>query len=294
MGTNFWWIYDIVSAAVVILSICACAKRGCSKILIMIIGCVVSIWLAAVISSRCSDFIYDKFIKKTSTEAVGDAIERYDPAQSVREAIEDQGYGAVLEDSRVRKILESEDSIEMLYEYTNQAAGTVVDTPENFADTLTAGFTELFAKQLGGKLPPYVTHELIKRISGNNELFVKTTEMILKNPDSVPSYIEENYIRKPALKLVKAFVFLISYLILMTVIRVVINRTFRFGLLNGYDRLDRFAGGLLGVVYAAAVLVVIAVAVKIMINVAESDGSFLSYETVEKTKFFKYIFNRIQ
>ena len=69
--------------------------------------------------------------------------------------------------------------------------------------------------------------------------------MILKNPDSVPSYIEENYIRKPALKLVKAFVFLISYLILMTVIRVVINRTFRFGLLNGYDRLDRFAGGLL-------------------------------------------------
>lgn len=175
MGTNFWWIYDIVSAAVVILSICACAKRGFSKILIMIIGCVVSIWLAAVISSRCSDFIYDKFIKKTSTEAVGDAIERYDPAQSVREAIEDQGYGAVLEDSRVRKILESEDSIEMLYEYTNQAAGTVVDTPENFADTLTAGFTELFAKQLGGKLPPYVTHELIKR-------FPEMTSCLLKLP----------------------------------------------------------------------------------------------------------------
>ena len=65
-------------------------------------------------------------------------------------------------------------------------------------------------------------------------------------------------------------------------------------MLNGYDRLDRFTGGLLGVVYAAAVLVVMAVAVKIMINVAESDGSFLSYETVEKTKFFKYIFNRIQ
>ncbi len=234
-------------------------------------------------------------LKRRIRRLSGTLSKRYYPAQSVREAIEDQGYGAVLEDSRVRKILESEDSIEMLYEYTNQAAGTVVDTPENFADTLTAGFTELFAKQLGGKLPPYVTHELIKRISGNDgAVAAKTTEMILKNPDSVPSYIEENYIRKPALKLVKAFVFLISYLILMTVIRVVINRTFRFGLLNGYDRLDRFAGGLLGVVYAAAVLVVIAVAVKIMINVAESDGSFLSYETVEKTKFFKYIFNRIQ
>lgn len=294
MGMNFWWIYDIISVAVVILSICACAKKGFSKILIMIIGCVASIWLAAVISNKCSGFIYDKFIKKTSTEAIEDAIERYDPAKSVREVIEKQGYGAVLEDSRVRKILESEDSVEMLYEYTNQASGTVVDTPENFAKKLSTGFTELFAKQLSGKLPPYVTHELIKRISGNDELFVKTTEMILKNPDNVPDYIEENYVRKPALKLVKAFVFLISYLILMTIIRVVINRTFRFGLLNGFDRLDSFAGGVLGVIQAAVLLIVMAVVVRILINIAESEGSFLSYEAVEKTKFFRHIFNRIQ
>lgn len=293
MGTNFWWIYDVVSVAVVILSIYNCAKKGFSKILIMVVGCVVSILLASTISQKSSDFIYDKFIKKSSIESVEEALKEYDPAISVREAIEGQDYGAVLEDGRVRKILESDDCMERLYEYTNQASGDVVDTHENFKNTLTVEFTELFAKQIGVKLPPYVTNELIEKISGNEKLFIETTEMILKNPDKVPEHIEENYIRKPALKLINAFVFIISYFILITLIGVVINRTFRFGLLNGYDRLDKLAGGLLGIVQAVILLIITAVLVKIAINVAGSDDSFISYAAIEKTKIFKHIFNRI-
>lgn len=293
MGTNFWWIYDIVSVAVVVLSIYSCAKKGFSKIIVLVIGCVVSVFLASFVSQKSSQFIYDKFVKQTSIDAVEDALEKYDPAVSVREVIENQDYGAVLEDGKVKKILESDDSMERLYEYANQAAGDVVDTHDNFKKTLTAGFTELFSKQLGGKLPPYVTHELMEKLSDNEELFIETTEMLLKSPDDVPEYIEEKYIRKPALRLIKAFVFIISYFIFMTLIRALIYKTFRFGLLNGYDRLDRLAGGLLGVVQAAAMLIVMAVLVKIMIHVAESDGSFLSYEAVEKTKLFKYVFNKV-
>ncbi len=293
MGTNFWWIYDVIAAVIVILSIYSCAKKGFSKIIILVIGCVVSVFLASFVSQKSSDFIYDKFIKKTSMEAVSEAIEKYHPEISVREVIEDQDYGAVLEDSKVKKILESNDSIERLYEYTNQAAGDVVDTHDNFKKMLISGFTDAFSKQLGVTLPPYVTHELTQKLSENEKLFTETTEMLLKSPDKMPEYIEKNYIREPATRLIRAFVFIISYFIFMTLIRVVIYRTFRFGLLNGYDRLDRFAGGLIGVVQAGVLLVVMAVLVRIMIHIAESSGSFISYETIEKTKFFKRIFERV-
>ncbi len=293
MGTNFWWIYDVIFSIVAIVSIFSCAKKGFSRIIIMTIGSVAAILLSFMISQNSAGFIYENFIQKSSIKSVEDALEKYDPAVSVREVIESQDYGAKLEDGRVRKILESSDSMERLYEYANQASGTVVDTHENFKNTLTTGFTDLFSKQLGVKLPPYVTHELIEKISGNEELFIKTTEMLLKNPDDVPKYIEQNYIKKPAIKLVKAFVFMICYFIFMTIIRVVINKSFRFGLLNGYDRLDKFAGGLLGVIQAVAVLVVLAFLVRIMINIAGSEDSFISYESIEKTRFFKHIFNRI-
>lgn len=294
MGTNFWWIYDLICIAVIVLCVYGGAKKGFSKIIIMVIGCVVSIFLAFTVSKHSSQFIYDKFIKESSIKAVSEMIEEYSPAASVKEVIESQDYGAVVEESKIKSILASEDSVERLYEYANQAAGSVVDTHENFVTTLTTGFTELFARQLGVKLPPYVTHELTDRISGNQELFVETTEMLMKSPDKVPEYIEENFIRKPALKLIKAFVFIICYFIFMTIIRVVINRTFKFGLLNGFDRLDKAFGGILGLIQAAVVLVVLAVAVKILIHIAESSGSFISYETVEKTKLFRLIFDRIK
>ena len=293
MGTNFWWIYDLILAAVVISSIWNCAKRGFSKIIILLIGCAASVFLASLLSEKCSQFIYDSFVKKASIEAVNEALEEYDPALTIKEAVENQEYGAVLDAGKINKILQSKDPIEKLYEYTNQAAGSVVDTHENFKNTLTDNFSELLSKQLGLKLPPYVLRELDRRISGNGELFAETADMLFSKPKEVPGYIEENFIRQPALKLVRAFVFIIAYFIFMMVIRVVIYKAIDLGLLNGYDRLDHIMGGILGLIQAAAMVIVMAVLVKIMLHIAESEGSFISYETVEKTKLFRYVFDYI-
>ncbi len=293
MAVNFWWIYDIILILVVILSVYSCSKKGFSKIIILTIGCVISIFLASFTSQKSSEFIYEKFIKKSSMESVSTSIEDYKPEVSVKEVIEDQNYGAVLEENRVKNILSSDDSMEMLYEYANQAAGTIVDTHENFRIIITDGFADKFAAHLGVELPPYVTYEIVDKVSQNEELFLEITDMILGNPDEVPQYIEKNYIRNPAIRLVKAFVFIISYFIFITLVRIVINRTFHFGLLNGYDKLDRTVGGVLGIIQAVANLVIISVFIKIIISIIGSDNSIISYETVENTKLFKHIFNRI-
>lgn len=294
MGTNFWWLYDIAFVAVALLSIFSCAKKGFSKIIILIIGCVVSLLLASYLSEKAAPFIYDSFIKKTTIEAIKETFEDYSPATSVKEAIEGQDYGAIVDEGKVGKILQAEDPVEMLYEYTNQAAGDVVDTHESYKKTLTVEFSKLLGKQLGTKLPPYVVRETTARLTDNDELFVETVNILLKKPNDLPEYIEENYVRKPALKLVRAFAFIICYFICMILIRIVVYKTFNLGLLNGYDKLDHIVGGLFGVIQAAALLIMTAVAVKILIQIAESDGSFLSYETVDQTRIFSRVFNYIE
>ena len=293
MGTNFWWLLDILTVAIVALCIYNCVKKGFSKIVVLIAGCVVSVFLAAAVSNSCSEIIYDNFIKESSIEGVETALEEYDPAMTVKEVIENSDYGAVLENGRVQKILKSDDSMIELYEYANQASGAVVDTYENFEADFMKEFTDMFSKHLGVKLPPYVTHELTEKISENKELFTETINVIVEKPEDVPEYIEKNFIRKPALRLVKAFVFIICYFIFMTIIRIVINKAFRFGLLNGFDKLDKIAGGVLGEIQGAVMLIILAVLVKILIHVAESEGSFISYETVEKTYLFRHVFDKI-
>lgn len=294
MGTNFWWILDIITVAIVILCIYNCAKKGFSKIIILIAGCVVSVLLAMAVSNGTSEFIYDKFIKQSSIEGVESALEEYDPAMTVKEVIESQNYGAVVENSRIEKILRSDDCIIELYEYASQQSGTEVEENDKiFKEKFMRNFTDLFSKNLGVKLPPYVTHEIVEEISENEKLFMNVLTMVVEQPDEVPEYIEKNFIRQPALRLVRAFVFIICYFIFMTIIRIVINKTFKFGLLNGFDKLDKTVGGLLGIVQAGVMLIIMAVLVKILIRVAESDGSFISYETVEKTALFRYVFDKI-
>ena len=124
-----------------------------------------------------------------------------------------------------------------------------------------------------------MVNEITKNVSNNEKLFNSMIDMLMNHPQEVPEFIEENYIREPAKRIINAAVFLIVFFILMTIITIVINRTVNFGLLNGFDRLDKFAGGIL-----------IAVAVKMMINISESDNSFISMNAVEKTKIFRYFY----
>ncbi|MGN0620470.1 MAG: hypothetical protein ACI4I9_01275 [Porcipelethomonas sp.] len=293
MGEQFWWIYDILSAAIIIFCIYMSAKKGFSKIIVSVIGCVVSVVLALAISRHTAGFVYEKFIKETSINAVREAMDEYDPSGAVKEIIEDQGYGALVDESRIKDVIISGDGIGGLYNYANNAAGDTVDDYDSFSELMTSGFAGKFGDQIGIKLPPYVTGEINDRISSDPELFEETLSLILTDPDKMPGFVEENFIREPGEKLSQVFMFLIFFFIFMAIIGFVSVKTSSFGLLNGYDRLDKFFGGVLGIIKAAAAMLVFAVVVKIMIDVAENDGSFLSCETVDKTFIFRHFFSKV-
>ena len=64
MGEKFWWIYDIITVAVIIFFISSGARKGFSKIIITALGCAASIAAALYISGNTTDFIYDKLTDK--------------------------------------------------------------------------------------------------------------------------------------------------------------------------------------------------------------------------------------
>lgn len=290
MGEKFWWIYDIITVAVIIFFVSSGARKGFSKIIIMALGCAASIAAALYISGKTTDFIYDKFFMKNNIEAVREALKDYQPEDVIKTIIESNELSGVMSNDKIEAILKSGNSIDKLYEYANSEAGNMISAPDDFDAEIINGFADAFARQIGINLPPYVVNEITKSVSNNEELFNSLIDMLMNKPGQVPEFIEENYIREPAKRIINAAVFLVVFFILMTLITIVINRTGKFGLLNGYDRLDRFAGGILGLAEAVAAIMIIAVVVKIMINISESDSSFISINAVEKTKIFRHFY----
>lgn len=290
MGEKFWWIYDIITVAVIIFFISSGARKGFSKIIITALGCAASIAAALFISGKTTDFIYDKFFMKNNIEAVREALKDYQPEDVIKTIIESNELSGVMSNDKIEAILKSGNSIDKLYEYANSEAGNMISAPDDFDAEIINGFADAFARQIGINLPPYVVNEITKSVSNNEEIFNSLIDMLMNKPGQVPEFIEENYIREPAKRIINAAVFLVVFFILMTLITIVINRTGKFGLLNGYDRLDRFAGGILGLAEAVAAIMIIAVVVKIMINISESDSSFISINAVEKTKIFRHFY----
>ncbi|MBQ8435026.1 MAG: CvpA family protein, partial [Oscillospiraceae bacterium] len=237
-----------------------------------------------------SEMIYEKMFKKGNIEAVEAAIEEFNPEDAVKTIIESNELSGVLSNERIRAILENENSLNMLYEYANSEASNILDSRENFNKEIINGFAKAFAAQVGVNLPPYVAEEIVNHIENNEELFLSTVDMIISSPEKLPVFIEENYIREPAEKIVSAAVFLIVFFVLMTIIIIVANKSGDFGLLNGYDRLDKFAGGVMGIVEAIAAIMIIAFIVKIIINISENDNPFISMNTIENTKIFRHFY----
>lgn len=293
MGTNFWWLFDLAVIVITLFFIINCARRGFSKIVVTALGCAVSFAAALAVSQATSDVIYDKMFKKGNTNAVEKAVEEYHPEDVIKMIIEKNELSGVLSNENIKQILESKNSMDLLYDYANSKASNILDSKENFEKTIINEFALAFSSQIGENLPPYVAHEMLNHMQDNEKLFLTTVEMLIDNPDELPAFIEENYIRGPAKTIVKCAVFLIVFFVLMTVIIIVLNKTGKFGLLNGYDRLDKVAGGVMGCIEAAAAIMIIAFVVKIIINMSENDSSFISIQTIERTKIFKYFYDFI-
>ncbi|MGN0613004.1 MAG: CvpA family protein [Porcipelethomonas sp.] len=290
MGENFWWVFDAAVVLITIVCVWRCSKKGFSRIIVTAIGCVVSIAAAMAVSKSTAGFIYDNFFKEKNIEAVQTAIKDYHPEDAIKGIIESNELSGVLSNEDIKNILNGNNSLNMLYEYANSRASNILDSQENFKSDIISGFAESFAAQVGVSLPPYVIEEITSHIGDNEELFLSTVDMLINYPGKVPQFVEENYIREPAKRIISAAVFLIVFFVLMTIILLVVSRSVDFGLLNGYDRLDRFAGGVMGLIEAVAIIMIIGVAVKIMINISESENSFISMNTVENTKLFRHFY----
>lgn len=293
MGEKFWWVYDIVAIAVVVFFIWNGARKGFSRIIIFALGCVAAVGLGMLAGDKATDFVYDKFFMQSNIDKVDETLKEYQPEDIIKTIIEENDAVGVLSNEKIESILKSGNSLDKLYEYTNSESENVVSTQEIFDAEVINGFAEAFAEQIGISLPPYVISEITGSIENNEELFNSTIDMLVNSPEKMPQFIEENYIREPAKRIISAVIFLFVYCVLMVAVVIIVNKTTGFGLLNGYDRLDKFAGGLFGIVEAAAVMLLIATAVKLMINITESENSFLGLHTIEQTKIFKYFYEFI-
>lgn len=295
MGTDFWWFFDAAAAALLLVTIFLAGKKGFSKVIVVMIGYVIAVAAGLSISGAVSDFFYDNSVKQTNIKNITSVLERTDFTLETKTRIEGMGYNVRVNSDKLNDVLSNSDEalFDELYKYVNNINGKVVDTKESFTEKMTEGFAEITGEILASELSGYEVNAAKNSIIEGNADYSSVISVLYDgNYTAASTYIVENYTAPASKDIIKIFSFIIIIFVVMIVVRMiasVIDQKDSIRPLGGIS--EHVLGGALGAVEGVVLLFAAAAAVRACILLGNDEMLLFNSETVDKTIFFRHIFN---
>lgn len=295
MGSQFWWFYDVLAVAVILLVIYANAKRGFKKNFLVMIGYILSAVVASVASAMLAEPVYSGVIRESNLTAFEQVLTEYDGTEAIRDALDEQRYGAQFDNKKIDVYLSpaKEDFEDGLYRYVNQTCDYTVTTPTEFRNILRGAFIESFGGLIAEQMPLYARLSLEEQLADNNALYVQTMQQIYGESGSrrqIASYLEDTYVKDDCIQIVNAFLFIAIFCCLMSIIAVIAKKMESRFYFNIYPFVDRVAGGLLGILEALMLLCLLCMFLRLLFVTASDTMLVLNEETILRSSLFRYVY----
>lgn len=288
VDTMFQWFYDILALTISAVLIYSSAKKGFSKTIPVMVGYVLSIFIASMVSSPMANAFYSNVIKKNNVSAISENLSDLNFTQKYKSYIDALGYNIKTDSEKLEIIFTSDNDItESVYQYCCELNGSNIPK-DSFSEKFQSGYADIVYEALKSDLPVYTLQSLYDSPADFNQ---NIKAMYNSDPLEIGRYIEENYVKSPIISVVKSVCFIISVFIVMFLVRIIADKINNAQLIKRFGFADRILGSILGLAEALIILAIIAVFVKSLILISNDEMMLFNSETIEKTKIFKHIFN---
>ena len=78
MGAQFWWFYDVIVAAAVLVCMFITIKKGIMKASVSFVGFALSIAIAFSLSSSLSSSLYSTAVRSSNVKKLNQTLENTD------------------------------------------------------------------------------------------------------------------------------------------------------------------------------------------------------------------------
>jgi hypothetical protein len=174
----------------------------------------------------------------------------------------------------------------MINAYSSGAVSSVDEVTEGLLSGLGESMRELF----DGYVPESFIRGIENFTAENKEdAFRLIKSFTYEDTSEISEYIEENYIHQYAVEFVKIFVFIIILFILMFIIKMLENS---FSAADSFSamKFNSVLGGIVGIIESCAFVYILCILLKFLMLLTD-DVSFLSEETIEQTKLFRFFYD---
>jgi|GEM_PF-6213185 len=305
MNTQFWWFYDLVTAAIFLLVIYLAAKKGFSKVIYSAIAAAVSFVLALSLSGSLATAIWKVSINSFAHRDLTRIIEDYDFPAKVKSQMEGLNYKLRLDIDFVTKILnEDYDVYEGLYKYANSVNNVVVDERDRFDEEMNKMFLVIFKDMLAFRplstgsyttVPQFAVNGLdySKSNFGNYNALISTVmNNREENPSAAADYIVNNHFKEPSVTVFRLISFAAIYFISTLFLSMFVAKMFEStDKLPDMGILERPVGAVFGLVQFVGIMFAVAATVGFFIHVGNNEMTLYNEETVQASYLFKLIYN---
>lgn len=294
MGMQFWWFYDVIAGAVLLICIFLGGKRGAVRSLFTAVSLVIAALVSFGASSAVADMMSKGSLIQSNAKKIDDHIDPNTFTLLFTDYLENMGYSLKVDSAKLGKILDSDEQYdEALVRYVNNINGRKVENNDNillekihkgYAEVIGSIVTESLSKYAGS----YAEQMILEDSSGMQELIPLMRD--IENVRPAADYIARNYTAqayKTMFKLV-SFVILIAVLGLLTVLGTGSYFKNRETVITSVP--SHVFGGIVGIVSAIVIIYGIAVAIRMWAVMGNDEMLFFNNEAAGRSYVFKYFY----
>lgn len=294
METQLWWIYDIITLAVISICIYLCGKKGIFKSAVVFISCIIGLLIAIPISGSISENIYKITIRENNINKINKSITGIEISSYLGNAIENMDYNVIVNTQKIDTILESENELdEQLYIYLNNINGKVVDNETNFKNNLYECYCEVLEEIVSKDLSKYAIEIACQKIKSGETDFGNLLKMIKEGSQfkEVSQIIADDYTSDAYKNIIRV----LSCTIISTIILITGILTAKS--LSGSRReIDEstgshIIGGVCGIFSGMTIVFIIALILRLYAIAGNNETLFFNNKSIDKTLIFSYAYD---
>jgi colicin V production protein len=295
MGEEFWWFYDVIAAAAVLICIYISERKGLFRSALSIGGYLLAFALAISVSGSLSDSIYKNAVRDSNVKKIEKSVSSVNFVEQTANHIESLGYNVNVKEDKLAEIYNSGENFdEKIYKYVNSINAMKVDEEETFYKKLHEGYAFIIKGIVAENLTGYAAESAENEIISHPEAVDDLIPLFMEKDDhsKAAQYIADTYTEKTY----KSMIRIISFIALFAAVALLAVIIIRSILRNTKEDMNIAAyifGGFAGIIKGAAIVVLIASVVRLNVILGNDDMLFFNVKAIDKTYIFKYVYDFI-
>ncbi|MCR5600509.1 MAG: CvpA family protein [Ruminococcus sp.] len=293
MGVQFWWFYDVIAVAAVLVCVFLTVKRGLMKAAISLVGYVLAVVIALSASSSVANSFYEGSVRTNNIKKLDYNISNGDFYGDLATYLNNLGYDVYVDQFRLEAIGGSDEDIDnQIYTYLNNINNRVVAPEGIFMEKLHEGYAAVISDLIKKQLSEYSAEYAAEQIRNKPTAIYKYMKLV-KDPDYktpaaellVDTYLEKPY--KTQVRLVCLIFLLVVFIVITIFVETIANRRDHIEA----SLVTNVISGLIGIAKGAVVVFLIAVMVRLYVVLGSNKMLFFNHEAIDNSYIFKYVYS---